>query len=206
MKKLVIAAFAIAFTACAQAASITWGTAGAFYDIAGEEGGWATVAEGTTAYFVFASAYSQSDLVADYAAGTTDMAKLSAINAGVIGSDGTVAKVEGSTTTLTGNQAAYVVVFDAANNMFISDSVTKGIDEMSGTVYGFSEAQTGDIWANNGAASAGYQGAGWYSAAAVPEAIVDRRLQGAGVDRVTVTDRRVGRQGHVDPTARRGGV
>ena len=170
MKKLVIVAFAVAFAACAQAASITWGTSGAFYDIAGEEGGWATVAKGTTAYFVFASAYSQNDLVADYAAGAADMAKLTAINTGTVGADGTIAKVSGSSTTLTGNQAAYVVVFDAANNMFISDSVTKGIDEMSGTVYGFSESQTGDIWALNGDASNGYKGAGWYSAAAaVPE-------------------------------------
>lgn len=169
MKKLVIAAFAVAFAACAQAASITWGTTGAFYDIVGEEGGWATVAEGTTAYFVFASAYSQSDLVADYAAGAADMAKLTAINAGTIGADGTIADVTGSSTTLSGSQAAYVVVFDAANNMFISDTATKIIDEMSGSTYGFEESVTGDIWANNGDASNGYQGAGWYSAAAVPE-------------------------------------
>ena len=169
MKKLIIAACAVAFTACVQAASINWLTSGAFYDVAGEEGGWTTVAEGTTAYFVFASSYSQSDLVADYAAGAADMAKLTAINSGTIGSDGTIAEVTGSTTTLSGNQAAYVVVFDAANNMFISDSVTKGIDEMSGTTYNLYEAQTGDIWALNGDASNGYQGAGWYSAAAVPE-------------------------------------
>lgn len=169
MKKLVIAAFAVAFAACAQAASITWGTSGAFYDIAGKEGGWATVAEGTTAYFVFASAYSQNDLVADYAAGAADMAKLTAINTGTVGTDGTIADVFGSLTTLTGNQSAYVVLFDAANNMFISDSLTLGIDELAGSVYGFEETQTGDIWELNGDASAGYQGAGWYSAAAVPE-------------------------------------
>ena len=169
MKKLVIAACAVAFAACVQAASVDWFTTGAFYDVAGEEGGWATVAEGTTAYFVFASSYSQSDLVADYAAGSADMAKLTAINTGTVGADGTIAKVSGSTTTLSGNQAAYVVLFDSANNMFVSDSLTLGIDELAGSVYGFEEAQTGDIWANNGDASAGFQGAGWYSAAAVPE-------------------------------------
>ena len=169
MKKLVIAACAVAFAACVQAASVDWFTTGAFYDVAGEEGGWATVAEGTTAYFVFASSYSQSNLVADYAAGSADMAKLTAINTGTVGADGTIADVFGSSTTLSGNQAAYVVLFDSANNMFISDSVTLGIDELAGAVYGFDEAQTGDIWANNGDASAGYQGAGWYSAAAVPE-------------------------------------
>jgi hypothetical protein len=169
MKKLVIAACAVAFAACVQAASITWGTSGAFYDIAGEEGGWATVAEGTTAYFVFASSYSQSDLVADYAAGSADMAKLTAINTGTVGADGTIANVTGSSTTLSGSQAAYVVLFDSANNMFISESTSKIIDELAGSVYGFNESLTGDIWANNGDASAGFKGAGWYSAAAVPE-------------------------------------
>jgi hypothetical protein len=169
MKKLVIAAFAVAFAACAQAASINWLTTGAFYDIAGEDGGWATVAEGTTAYFVFASSYSQSDLVADYAAGTADMAKLTAINAGTIGADGTIAEVAGSTTSLSGLQDAYVALFDSANNLFISDKISGSIDEMSITSFIFEEAQTGDIWANNGDASNGYQGAGWYSAAAVPE-------------------------------------
>ena len=169
MKKLVIAAFAVAFAACAQAASITWGTSGAFYDIVGEEGDWATVAEGTTAYFVFASAYSQSDLVADYAAGAADMTKLTAINAGTIGADGTIAEVKGSSTTLSGSQSAYIVLFDGAKNLFVSDSIALTIDELMGSTYTFEEAQTGDIWANNGNASAGYQGAGWYSAAAVPE-------------------------------------
>ena len=169
MKKLIIAAFAVAFAACAQAASINWLTNGAFYDVAGEEGGWATVAEGTTAYFVFASSYSQSDLVADYAAGAADMTKLTAIKSGTVGADGTIAEVTGSASSLSGVQSAYVVLFDSANNMFISDVAGNTIDEMSTTRFIFNESQTGDIWALNGDASAGYQGAGWYSAAAVPE-------------------------------------
>jgi hypothetical protein len=97
------------------------------------------------------------------------MTKLTAINTGAVGADGTIAAVTGSSTTLTGSQEAYVVLFDSANNMFISDSTSKIIDELAGSSYGFNEAQTGDIWANNGDASNGYQGAGWYSAAAVPE-------------------------------------
>ena len=166
MKKLIIAACAVAFAAGVQAASITWGTSGAFYDTDGDAGGWATVAAGTAAYFVFANSYSQSDLVADFAAGSVDMAKLTAINSGTIGDDGTVAEVAGSTTSLSGSQDAYVVVFQDAENMFISDVVNNTIDEMSVTIYGFQEAHTGDIWALNGDASAGYSGAGWYN---VPE-------------------------------------
>ena len=46
--------------------------------------------------------------------------------------------------------------------------IMKGIDELMGSTYSFNESMTGDIWALNGAASAGYSGAGWYSAS-VPE-------------------------------------
>ena len=165
MKKLIIAACAVAFAAGVQAASITWGTSGAFYDTAGDPD-WNTVAAGTTAYFVFVNSYAQSDLVADFAAGSVNNTKLTAIKSGTIGADGTVTEVSGSTTTLSGSQAAYVVVFQDADNMFISDTLTVGIDELMGSTYMFNEAKTGDIWALNGAASAGYSGAGWYN---VPE-------------------------------------
>jgi len=167
MKKLIIAAWAVAFAVGVQAASIEWGTTGAFYDTAGDPD-WPTVAAGTTAYFVFASSYAQSDLVADFAAGTIDNAKLTAINSGTIGADGTVAKVTGSSTSLAGSQDAYIVILKDADNMFISDIANNTIDEMSVTTYGFDEAQTGDIWALNGAASAGYSAPGWYTAS-VPE-------------------------------------
>jgi len=167
MKKLIIAACAVAFAAGVQAAAVDWMTSGAFYDTAGDPD-WPTVAAGTTAYFVFANSYSQSDLVADFAAGTVDNAKLTAINSGTIGADGTVAKVTGSSTTLAGSQDAYVVILKDAENMFISDVVTKTIDELEGSSYLFNEAETGDIWALNGAASAGYSAPGWYSAS-VPE-------------------------------------
>jgi len=168
MKKLIIAACAVAFAAGAQAASIAWKTTGAFYDTDGEAGGWATVSAGTTAYFVFANSYSQGDLVADFAAGSVDTAKLSAINSGTIGDDGTVALVSGSSTSLTGYQSAYVVLFEGTDNMFISGVRTVGIDELMGSTYTFDEALTGDIWDLNGDASAGYSAPGWYSASSGP--------------------------------------
>ena len=170
MKKLMIAACAVAFAAGVQAASVNWASSGAFYDTAGDPD-WPTVAEGTTAYFVFASSYAQSDLVADFAAGSVDMAKLTAINSGSIADDGTVAKVTGSTTTLSGSQDAYIVILKDAENMFISDVVNNTIDQLDVTLYGFTEAETGDIWALNGDASAGYSGAGWYSASSGPTPI-----------------------------------
>ena len=168
MKKLIIAACAVAFAAGVQAASISWMTMGAFYDTDGDAGGWATVAAGTPAYFVFVNSYSQADLVADFAAGTVNNAKLTAINSGTVGADGTVAKVTGSSTTLSGSQSAYVVLFEGTDNMFISDSLTLTIDELMGSTYTFDEALTGDIWAKNGLATAGYSAPGWYSAS-VPE-------------------------------------
>ena len=167
MKKLMIAACAVAFAAGVQAASVTWGTTGAFYDTAGDPD-WPTVAAGTTAYFVFANSYSQGDLVADFAAGSVDTAKLTAISSGAIGADGTVAEVTGSTTALSGVQSVYVVILKDAENMFISDSISRTIDQLATTIYGFTEAETGDIWALNGDASAGYVGAGWYSSGSTP--------------------------------------
>ena len=168
MKKLMIAACAMALAGVAQAYSVTWGTTGAFYDTAGEAGGWNTVAAGTTAYLVFAADYAQTDLVNDFANGGANMTKLTAMNTGSVGSDGTVANVTGSNTSLTGAQSAYVVLFEGSDYMFISDVATKTIDEMEVTTFGFNEAQTGDIWSINQAKD-GYSTAGWYQAAAVPE-------------------------------------
>ena len=167
MKKLIIAACAVAFAAGVQAASISWKTTGAFYDTAGDPN-WNTVAAGTTAYFVFVNSYAQSDLVADFAAGSVNNAKLTAINSGTVGADGTVALVSGSTTSLSGSQGAYVVLFEGTDNMFISDTRTLTIDELMGSTYTFDEALTGDIWADNGLATAGYSAPGWYSAAPEP--------------------------------------
>ena len=118
---------------------------------------------------MFANSYSQADLVADFAAGSVDTAKLTAIKSGTVGADGTVATVTGSTTSLSGSQAAYVAILKDANNMFISDSLTKTIDELDVTIYSFNEGLTGDIWALNGDAKGGFAGAGWYSASSVPE-------------------------------------
>ena len=117
---------------------------------------------------MFANSYSQADLVNDFAGSGVDMTKLTAMNTGTVGSDGTIADVTGSSTTLTGAQNAYVVLFEGSDYMFISDAVTKGIDELNVTLYGFEEAQTGDIWSMNQAKD-GYSTAGWYQAAAVPE-------------------------------------
>ena len=167
MKKLIIAACAVAFAAGVQAASVSWLTTGAFYDTAGDPD-WNTVAAGTPAYFVFVNSYAQADLVADFAAGSVNMTKLTAINSGTVGADGTVAKVTGSSTTLSGSQSAYVVLFEGTDNMFISDALSVGIDELMGSTYTFDETLTGDIWAKNGLATAGYSAPGWYSAS-VPE-------------------------------------
>ena len=93
MKKLMIAACAIAFAGMAQAYTVNWGTTGAFYNTAGEGGGWNTVAAGTTAYLVFAADYAQADLVNDFAGAGVNMTKLTAMNTGTVGSDGTIAEV-----------------------------------------------------------------------------------------------------------------
>ena len=171
MKKLMIAACAIALAGVAQAYSVTWAsTSGAFYDPAGSEGGWNLVPAGTTAYFVFASSYAQSDLVDDFAGAGANMTKLTAMKTGTVLDDGTVNPVTGSETSLTGSQNAYLVVFqtmDDKNYMFISDVVNKTIDTLNVTTYGFTDAEVDNAWTAAMDASAGYTTAGWYTA--VPE-------------------------------------
>ena len=170
MKKLMIAACAIALAGVAQAYSVTWGSSGSFYDPAGDAGGWNYVPAGTTAYFVFANSYAQSDLVDDFAGAGADMTKLKAMKTGTVLDDGTVNPVTGSDTSLTGSQNAYLVVFqtmDDKDYMFISDVVNKNIDTLNVTSYGFEYDQVDAVWTAAMDAKGGYQTAGWYTA--VPE-------------------------------------
>lgn len=152
----------------AQAATYTWASAGAFYAYDGGDPDWPTVAAGTTAYLVFADAYAQSALVDDFAAGTVDMGKLAAAGAGTILDDGTIGDTA-ATSSYTSAQQVYVAVFQDETHLFITDEVTAGYDALDTTPFSFTEAETGDIWTSPMDASAGYVGAGWYSAEVVPE-------------------------------------
>ena len=166
MKKLMIAACAIALAGVVQAASYTWNSLSPLYTYDSADPDWPTVAAGTTAYFVFASAYSQDDLISDFAGNTVNYTKLSAAGNGVITSDGLINSTAASGDYTTAQQA-YFVVFQDAQNMFVSGEVTAPYDALSGANVTFKGAQVEDLWTGTSfQASAGNQGGGWY---AVPE-------------------------------------
>ena len=166
MKKLMIAACAIALAGVVQAASYTWNTSSALYTYDSADPDWPTVAAGTTAYFVFASAYSQDDLISDFAGNTVNYTKLSAAGNGVLTTSGTIdpTAASGSYTTA---QDVYFVVFQDPENMFMSGSVSAAYDALSGAFVTFEYDQVEGLWTGTSfQASDGNQGGGWY---AVPE-------------------------------------
>jgi len=164
MKKLIIAVAAVAMGIAANAASYSWQVQkGYIYD------GAATPEKITsgTAYLMFTSVLSQSDLVTAFgtdAAAAAATVAANAISTGAIGSNARVALVEGATYDTTSDQTAYFVVF---NNDAMYVSITKD------ALY---DALTGDTIAFDSVTSSsklkfdvadGYSAAGWY--AAVPE-------------------------------------
>ena len=166
MKKLMIAACAIALAGVVQAASYTWSSTGTVYTYDSADPDWPTVAAGTTAYFVFASAYSQADLVSDFSGNSVNYTKLSALGNGTINADGGV-NATAATGDYTSNQTAYFVVFQDAEHMFVSDTTTAAYNALTAANVAFDSAQVDDVWSDTPfQASAGYQGGGWY---AVPE-------------------------------------
>ena len=164
MKKLMIAACAIALAGVVQAASYTWNSLSPLYTYDSADPDWPTVAAGTTAYFVFATAYSQTDLLSDFVAGTVDYTKLSAAGNGAITADGTINPTSASGDYTTAQQA-YFVVFQDDKNMFVSGEVTAPYDALSGANVTFDYDQVEGLWTGTSLnASDGYAGGAWYAA------------------------------------------
>ena len=170
MKKLMIAAAIVCAAAMSQAASYEWSNMeGTVWQAACGGEYWETVAEGTAAYFVFVDAYSQGSLVTDFKNNTVDMTKLNAAGTGAINEDGGVSPTS-ATSTYTTDQQAYFVVLDDGK-LFISSETTAFYDDIGTSFVSFGDQ---DPYSDPDQtairmADAGYQGAGWYQAAAVPE-------------------------------------
>ena len=170
MKKLVIALAAGILAVGANAASVSWlASKGYLYDGTGDSS--SKITSGT-AYLVLSS-YSQSSLVSAFVAAegnaATTLAGLQS-NAAYLGT-GTIAdnaRISGTgTTSATDSITAYFVVFNG-DNMYISataDSVYDGLAQAHDL--SFTTSMTSSSKALPMDASAGYSGAGWYTA--VPE-------------------------------------
>ena len=170
MKKLMIAAAIVCATAFAQAAQYTWVASGSYIYSTDDAGGtYPSVAAGTTAYFAFVDAYSQTQLVNDFANGAVDMSKFATGANSAMTAAGGVAQSSVFTADYTTDQQAYFVIFENGN-MFVSGETTAMLADTGASPVSFgSQTDISDWEAFFGDAKAGYTQAGWYQAAAVPE-------------------------------------
>ena len=168
MKKLMIALVAVALGMAANAASYTWKCSSSFFDGTGTT---AKMTDGTSVYLMFASAYTQAALVSDFAAGSiaTDKAIATATISGGKFSESS------ATYDTTSDQTAYLAVV-YGDRLFISTTADAGYMAVGeGSIAFDSQAyltrynNTVNTLKVDNLASAGYAGAGWYGAAAVPE-------------------------------------
>ena len=169
MKKLMIAAAIVCAAAFAQAANYKWNNAEGF--IYGEAGNYdyPTIAQGTVAYFAFVDAYSQEDLVNDFANGSVNFSKFAAGANNTATAAGNFDDSAEFTAGYTSAQKAYfALIEEATGNLFISDEVTAGYAATGFATVSFGDQEyTSDWEAFLGNAADGYSQAGWYTA--VPE-------------------------------------
>ena len=165
MKKLIIAVAAVAVGIVANAASFNWqATSGYLWDGADTP---AKITSGS-AYLLFTSALTQSDLVTAFAADAATAASTvssKSVSTGTIGSNARIAVTE-FTADVTSDQTAYFVVFNG-DNMYISGTADAGYMAVGASDISFGSMTSSSKTFKD--AADGYAGASWYGAAAVPE-------------------------------------
>jgi len=166
MKKLIIAVAAVAIGVVANAASYTWACgSGRIFD--GEGGtAYASVA-GSTAYLMFTSVMTQSDLVSGFNSAESAASYSSTVASKAIGSTtvSSAARIDqvGATADVSANDTAYFVVF-ANDKMYVSTTASAEYLAVGTSPITFTSQSTPSKTTLD--ASAGYSAAGWY---AVPE-------------------------------------
>ena len=170
MKKLMIAAAIICAAAFSQAAQYNWqATSSYIYSSDVNDPSYPPVAQGTTAYFAFVSAYSQADLVNDFANGSVDMGKFATGANSAVNAAGGVAPSADFEANYTTDQKAYFVIFENGN-MFVSSEATATYAAVGASPIAFEDQTNISDWGSFfGDAKDGYSQAGWYQTSAVPE-------------------------------------
>ena len=166
MKKLIIALAVVAAGVAANAASFSWkAQSGYLYDGADTP---AKLTSGT-AYLMFTSVMSQSDLVSAFATDAAAAASTVAsktVNAAPVASNSRIALTDAFTADVTANQTAYFVVFNG-DNMYVSIEADAPYAAVGESTISFGSISSSSKAFND--VAGGYAGAGWYGAAAVPE-------------------------------------
>ena len=165
MKKLIIALVAVAMGIAANAASFAWKVqSGYIWDGADTP---AKITSGT-AYLIFESALTQSDLVTAFAADAATAASTvssKAVSTGTIGSNARIAETA-FTSDITTDQTAYFVVFNG-DNMYVSITADAEYLAVGTSPISFGSVTSSSKTFND--AASGFTSAGWYGAASVPE-------------------------------------
>ena len=165
MKKLMIALAAVAVGFAANAASFTWkATSGYLWDGADTP---SKITSGS-AYLLFTSALTQSDLVTAFAADAATAASTVAsksVSTGTIGDNARIADTA-FTSDVTSDQTAYFVVF-SGDNMYVSVTADAAYAAVGTESISFGSITSSSKAFND--VAGGYTGAGWYGTAAVPE-------------------------------------
>lgn len=168
MKKLMIAAFAVAFAAVAQAATFNWtAETGKIYDGLGVDGK-GTSAIGCLAYLIDANVMSQAQIVAawDESKGVFDTSWAIAGSATSVNAAQQIGTTDDFTYGVTADFPTYFVVIND-NNMFVSPEMTAEYSALPGAMQiQFTTSNTSPSKKIFDAAD-GYSTAGWYTA--VPE-------------------------------------
>lgn len=169
MKKLLIALAVAVIGIAANAAAYSWTTGGRIYDGSGNSGA-DYYAKGQTAYLMFASTITQSDLVAAFqanAASAQSTVTSRCITSAIVSDEGKISKTGISYDTMSA-QTAYYVIF-ANDKMYVSGTTNANYDSLNPTF-----EQSVDFAAETSLsrvtlqASDGYSTAGWYAASPEP--------------------------------------
>ena len=166
MKKLMIAAAIVCAAAVTQAATFNWKTNARGGAVVGPDGKTMTA---STAY-IFNGMSSAADIVSNWAAGQTwttgnlDSREITSAGGIAVKSAGFEVGEKGSAANFDGF-FAFSEIIDGKEYLYISSEASKSGSATGTTGITFTESQSPAVFD----AAKGYQGAGWYTAAAVPE-------------------------------------
>ena len=177
MKKLMIAACAMAMAVAAQAANVTWGSSAAVYSAGGNDG---RVGQGEAVYLISASDWSRTQLLtafdafggtaADFAASTAwkSAAQVASTTTSANGKIATAAVTSSVLPSSEGSKSAYYVIVKG-DNLYLSGEQTKDWVSVGdkytfsfSTVESPSDAGKQKAMLASGGLGSSYSGAGWY--------------------------------------------
>ena len=165
MKKIIIAAVAVAFAAAVQAASFNWSctgsrTTGTIYDYTGT-----AIGTGVVAYLFDTATISQADLLAAVRGGSS-LESLTSMDHSTTASSKIAKTTDFEYGQVGSTYSAYFAILDTANEQVLISSVAMA-PGLQGDTATFEFGASAATFSKNVMGEASYTSAGWYST--VPE-------------------------------------